>query len=303
MLCGRWVHRPLTAFKPFNRCSPDSHSPYPSRRCWRNMPTKSHNEPARALRLVEAALASLQGALGGGIESFAHGDAFRLVDVPGVPRDVLLTTSRELFEHGLGAEDRRRLHFATFGDPVFEKLLDYMLQPFEAVLAAWQERKPLSALQLGGQRWTTADDLLEGELPESGEIELVPRAQRLPGRQDDRVGRQQKVMLDAAAASLAEQKLKPTPDTPNNQIAELDRFRGDVSHRHGQRVHLKFDAPDRNGMLALKDTLLWPVREKAAGLQVDADPLLLTATRDVIYRQLGDMKKDSRTGHEVAVVA
>lgn len=239
-------------------------------------------------------------ALGGGVESFAHGDAFRLVDVPGVPRDTLLTTSRELFEHGLGAEDRRRLHFATYGDPVFEKLLDYMLQPFEAVLAAWQTRKPLSALQLGGQRWTTADDLLESELPEGGEIELVARAQRLPGRQDDRVGRQQKVMLDAAAASLAEQKLKPTPDTPNNQIAELDRFRADVSQRHGQRVHLKFDAPDRNGMLALKDTLLWPVREKAAGLQVDADPLLLSATRDVIYRQLGDMKKDSRTGHEVA---
>ncbi|TDO02851.1 helicase-related protein [Halomonas ventosae] len=239
-------------------------------------------------------------ALGGGIESFAHGDAFRLVDVPGVPRDVLLTTSRELFEHGLGADDRRRLHFATYGDPVFEKLLDYMLQPFAAVLAAWQERKPLSALQLGGQRWTTADDFLESELPEGGEIELVARAHRQPGRQDDRIGRQQKVMLDAAAASLAEQKLKPTPDTPNNQIAELDRFRGDVSHRHGQRVHLKFDAPDRNGMLALKDTLLWPVREKAAGLQVDADPLLLTATRDLIYRQLGDMKKDSRTGHEVA---
>ncbi|WP_416139145.1 helicase-related protein [Halomonas sp. HK25] len=239
-------------------------------------------------------------ALGGGIESFHHGDAFRLVDVPGIPRDALLTTSRGLFEHGLGAEDRRRLHFATYGDPVFEKLLDYMLQPLEAVQLAWRDRKPLAVLQVGGQRWTTADDLLEGELPEDREIELVARTQGRLIQQNDRVGRQQKVMLETAAASLAEQKLKPNPDTPNNQIAELDRFRADVSHRHGQRVHLKFDAPDRNGMLALKDTLLWPVAEKADGLKVDADPLLLTAVRDLVLRQLGDMKKDSRTSHDVA---
>lgn len=239
-------------------------------------------------------------ALGGGIESFAHGDAFRLVDVPGVPSNTLLTTSRKLFENGLGDEDGRHLQFATYGDPVFERLLDYMLQPLEAVRAAWQERKPLAALQLAGQQWTTAEELLEAELPEEGDVELLARTQLRPRRQDDRVGRQQKVMLDASAASLAEQKLKPNPDSSNNQIAELDRFCADVSHRHGQRVHLKFDAPDRNGMLALKDTLLWPVAEKTGGLKVDADPLLLTAARDLVFRQLGDLKKHSRTSHEVA---
>lgn len=239
-------------------------------------------------------------ALGGGIESLQQGDAFRMVNVPGLPREVLLTTSRGLFEHGLGAEDRRRLHFATFGDPVFEKLLDYMLQPLETVQLAWLERKPLMALQIGSRKIASVDEAMDLELSDGEDIELIERSRGPMQRQDDRIGRQQKVMLDAAAASLAEQKLKPTPDSPSNQIAEIDRFRADVNNRHGQRVHLRFDAPDRNGMLALKDKLLWPVTEKAGGLKVDADPLLLTAARDLVFRHLGDMKKGNRTNYDVS---
>lgn len=239
-------------------------------------------------------------ALGGGIESFKHGDAYRVVDVPGLPKEVLLTTSRELYEHGLGESDHRRLHFATYGDPVFEKLLDYMLQPLEAVQAAWQSRKPLGTVRVADYDLKTFEEAFGVKIGEESDIELVERSLPLAKRQDDRIGRQQKVMLDTVSASLAELKLKPNPETANNQIAEIDRFRSDVNNRHGQRVHLKFDAPDRSGMLALKDKLLWPVLQKKDGLTVDADPLLLSAARDVIFRQLGDMKRDSRTSHDVA---
>ncbi len=241
-------------------------------------------------------------ALGGGIESFRHGDAFRLAGVLGLPSEVLITTSRELFEHGLGQEDRRRLHFASYGDPVFEKLLDYMLEPLEAVQSAWQERTPLLSVLVADHDLKTAEEALDVEMAEETEIELVERSHPAAKRQDDRVGRQQKVMLDTVSASLAELKLRPYPDTQSNQIAEIERFRTDVNNRHGQRVHLKFDAPDRSGMLALKDKLLWPVSQKDDGLKVDADPLLLSVAREIIYRQLGGImrNKDSRTSHDVA---
>ncbi|SFH38565.1 helicase-related protein [Modicisalibacter xianhensis] len=237
-------------------------------------------------------------ALGGSIESFRHGDAFSLVDVPGLPREVLLTTSRDLFEHGLGQDDHRRLHFATYGDPVFEKLLDYMLQPLTEVQTAWQNRKPLVSIRIDNHELRTLEDALDTEPPEDSQIELKERSLPLQGRQDDRVGRQQKVMLNSASASLASQKLNSSPDSQNNQISEIDRFRVDVNNRHGQRVHLNFDTPDRNSMLAVREKLLWPVAQKGNGLVVDADPLLLTASRDVIFRQLGD--RNCRTSHDVA---
>lgn len=240
-------------------------------------------------------------ALGGKIESFPQGDAFTVVDVPGVPKDVLLTTSRQLFEHGLPQNDYRHLHFATYGDLVFEQLLAYMVMPFEGVKEAWENRQALSGLMIANRKVTAWDELSNAEGMEHEEeiLALVTRTRVNTPPQSDQLGRHQRVMLDSAAASLAAQKLRPNADTIANQISEITRFTQDVRQRHGKRVHLHFDSPDRHAMLALADKLLWPVARRDSGIKVDADPLMLDALREIIHRQLGDMKKHSRTRDEV----
>ena len=239
-------------------------------------------------------------ALGCGIESFRYGDAFRLTDVPGVPGKRLLTTSRELFEHGLGQDDDRKLHFATYGDPVFEQLLDHMLRPLDAVHRAWQERTPLASVRCGARTFSSSEMAFGFEPPAGARIEPVERAVRPTIAQSDRVGRHQKAMLDASASGLALLKLHAHSETAKNQIAEIDRFCADVFQRQEQKVRLKFDTGDRHGLLAVRERLLWSVEQKPDGMVVEADPLFLVAAREVIYRQLGSLKKGNRTRHDVA---
>ncbi|WP_372374164.1 helicase-related protein [Vreelandella venusta] len=239
-------------------------------------------------------------ALGGKIESFPQGDAFAIVDVPGVPPNVLLTTSRTLFEHGLKQEDHRSLHFATYGDPIFERLLAYMVESLDTVKTAWIDRQPLAAIQIAGQKISTFNELAGLFLDDDADIYPLKRAQPPQRQQSDQLGKHQRVMLDSAAASLASQKLRPNADTVANQLGEITRFYHDVCQRHGKRVHLRFDSPDRNTMLALADKLLWPVTSRDTGLVVDADPLMIEALREIIHRQLGDMSKNNRSRDEVA---
>lgn len=241
-------------------------------------------------------------ALGGRIESFPQGDAFALVDVPGVPKDVLLTTSRQLFEYGLPQGDHRGLHFATYGDPVFEHLLAYMVMPFEGIKKAWDDRQSLSGISIANRKIAVWEDLLEGEgvISDENVPTLIPRSRANKPPQSDQLGRHQRVMLDSAAASLAAKKLRPHADTIGNQVGEIARFAQDVRQRHGKRVHLHFDSPDRHTMLALADKLLWPVSRREPGLVADADPLMIDALREIIHRQLGDMKKHNRTRDEVS---
>lgn len=54
------------------------------------------------------------------------GEAYMEVHgIPGVPDGTVLTISRKLYEEGL-TDDERRVHFASYGDPVFEALLAYI---------------------------------------------------------------------------------------------------------------------------------------------------------------------------------
>ncbi|GEA14122.1 hypothetical protein E308F_03630 [Moorella sp. E308F] len=48
-----------------------------------------------------------------------------LAGIEGVPEGAVLTVSRELYEQGL-AGDGRRVHFASYGDPFFERVLEHM---------------------------------------------------------------------------------------------------------------------------------------------------------------------------------
>jgi hypothetical protein len=50
-----------------------------------------------------------------------------LNSIPGIPEGTCLTTDRGLYEKGFPGL-RGRLHFATYGDPVFELLVDFVLE-------------------------------------------------------------------------------------------------------------------------------------------------------------------------------
>lgn len=243
-------------------------------------------------------------ALGARIETFAQGEALVLEGVLGLEAPVLLTTSRKLFEAGVGAEDRRRLHFATYGDPIFEQLLDLMLQPgtppFEQVQQCWAERRPLTAVELAGTRLCSVDDALAAGTLKAQPVTLVTRTRPDPQRQSDEVGRQQRILLEATAARYAAVKLKQDPDTVKQQIAEFERFQADVQKRTPPAVYVKCEVPDRNALLAHKERLLWPVSNHAPAIGIDGDPLLLDAAHALILRQLGEMKKQNRTGPSVA---
>lgn len=240
-------------------------------------------------------------ALGCRIESFPHGDALCLADGLGAPPGGrLLTTSRELFERGLDPDDTRKLHFATYGDPVFDRLLDRMVRSLDGVQQAWEKRTPLAAIHAGEHVCSSVEDALTVGPIENTEFELTERPVRPKPTNDDRVGRHQKAMVDAATSSLAEKKLRAQDDTVKNQIAEIDRFCGDVYRRQDQKVRLRFHPENRHGLLAVKGRLLWPIDYQGDGLYLEADPLFLGAAREIIFRQLGSSKKGQRSASDIA---
>ncbi|MFU1632986.1 helicase-related protein [Aeromonas veronii] len=66
-----------------------------------------------------------QGAI---IEHFDKGDAIEVNGITGVPSQMLFTTSRELFEIGLPEDDKRKMVFATYGEPWFDELIANLTQ-------------------------------------------------------------------------------------------------------------------------------------------------------------------------------
>jgi hypothetical protein len=244
------------------------------------------------------------GALGARIEPFAQGEALVLPAVLGLDEPVLLTTSRALYEQGPGKDDRRRMHFATYGDPVFERLVDHLVRwpeaPFDEVQQCWSERTPLAAVAVGGKRLgSVADAIAAGELDQQP-LRLVARAALPVSGQSDQLGHRQRVLLEASAAHFAERKLKRAPDTARQQLAELDRFRGDVSRRNPPCVRFQCEVPDRHGILAAEPGLLWPVVDKANASASTPIHCCWTPSIRLIWRQLGEMKPDQRTASGVA---
>ncbi len=239
-------------------------------------------------------------ALGGHLVSFSQGDAFCCVNISGIADHTLLTTSRQLFQHGLAPNDPRPLHFATYGDPVFERLLDWALHPLPDVQKAWQARTPLAAVRVGGDQLHGISDTWALKNNIAHDVELIERTPAPPHRRDDHSGRYQKAMLYQVAARLAQMKLSAEAESVSNQIANIDRLMADVNKRATRRVRIEFDLADRHGLLAYQDRLLWPLHNTEKTLIVEACPLLLQAARDLIYKQLNAMSQNTRTAADVA---
>lgn len=236
------------------------------------------------------------------VEAFEHGSALALSGLETIPDDTLLTTSRDLYDHGLPKGDLRSLHFATYGDPVFERLLDELLHTEELVLKASQERKPLESITIGSGCCVQCFSDIEALTSVSSEtLEPTPRIyQPEPPTDNRRSGLLHLQLVASAAAFLANAKLRQHTETPAAQLAHVDTFARDVDMRSDQAFQVPINVSNRTDFLAFREHLLWPIESDGGNIRLNGDPLLLNLCRDLIERALRSVKPERRTGPLIA---
>lgn len=236
------------------------------------------------------------------VESFPHGQAVVVKGVEGIPEGTLLTTSRELFEHGLPAGDDRVLRFATYGDPVFEALVDAVLEGEDSVLSAWGDRRPLAGLKLAsGETVRSLRELDDLESIPAEPLKPLPQAGPATGGSSrGQAGMLHERLIAGAAASLSRLKLRDQADGPAAQLGRLDSFIRDVMRRSAPTFQIPVSLPNQSEFLAENHTLFWPVEPAGENVRMTGDPILLRVCRAVIERALAGMERERRTGSAVA---
>ncbi|MDZ7810513.1 MAG: helicase-related protein [Arhodomonas sp.] len=110
------------------------------------------------------------------VETFAHGEALRLTGIDGLADGLLLTCSRALFENGISPEQDPDLHFATYGEPVFEALSDRFLAGEETVRQHWRDQRPLEGIRFDEGVPIAAFD----QIPQHLDMETTDRVVPVP---------------------------------------------------------------------------------------------------------------------------
>lgn len=241
--------------------------------------------------------------LGCVVQAYPEGQVFRIRGVPGVPDEPLLTVDPDLYERGLASAGLERLLFATYGEPVFERVVNTVLKGEASVVEAWHQRRPLQGIRcasghLFSQWWdaaTSSERVGEGQL-----TPIAAEASHGQRRETRQVGRLQQRALLIAAATLADEKLSDKPSSPAVQVQNLERFRKSREREASPVFKQPLSLTDRSDLLARKEMLLWPVQEHGQDVAVQADPLLIRAAATLVERQLQGMKRENRTGSEVA---
>ena len=263
-----------------------------------------YNAPAVDLDFIWEALSESDFLknLGCFVETYGYGNAICLINVPGVPNNVLLTTSRGLYERGIPADDDRDLYFASYGDPVFESLLEAVLGDESEVQKALSSRQPVTQLWIGEQNLVDRHTI-----PKSDSDSVTPlrvhtshRLDRKASPSNDHHGRIQMEAVLSVAASLAEQKLKGTADSPGNQIRELESFRHDVSRRSPPICRIPTELSNKPAIEARMEQLLWSFVNKNGTLIPEMDPLFIDVSMRIIERTVYSMSKDKRYASGVA---
>ena len=231
------------------------------------------------------------------IALFDSHQAMRLKGLDGIEDGVLITASRELFEKGLPEGNDLALHFASYGDRVFEALLNTMLKEQPDVMAAWNDRQPISAIELDGRQFSSLAQMEESaDLSSGASPKLIRDSERTVDRQSDTVGRVQKRVLMDGVAKISEEKLSSTSETPANQLARLDAFGRDLAHRTHQACRIALNPRNTAQLSAHVHRLLWPVEESARNWHVQIDPLFLGVSHSIIERTIHKLEKQRRTG-------
>lgn len=240
--------------------------------------------------------------LGCAIEAFPHGEALRLCGLPSVPNGVLLTTSRVLYEHGLADEDTRALHFASYGDVVFEQVLDYLIKDEEAVRQTWQQRERVQALETGsGEQFVSLATIRKLHSITDQPLRCVPKARIIDNARDSFAsGEHHRQLIYASAAAIARHKLRDQPDAASAQLQRIDRFIRDVAMRQPAEFQIPAELPNQSEFLANAGRLLWDIEAAGRNVRLTGDPLLLRVVRNIIERALSSIEPERRTSSGVA---
>lgn len=282
-----------------------NYDPEAQREAYERLATTGETEPPVTLdfiweTLTESPYLQQQGCC---IETFPHGKAMKIVGVIGVTDDILITTSRSLYENGLPSDDPRRLFFASYGDPVFEELLSNVLSQQKEVLQAANDKEPLKEIRIDETSIKTASDVPKATDATSQLITLLPRrkqASPAPARDQNRAGHLQYNVLLATAAAVARKMLRQAQDGPAAQLRQIDKFMNDLSRRRPPKAQIPAEVPNQAAVDANQDNLLWNLKRRGNSLSPELDPLLLGVCRSSIERTLKRAKKDRTDGESIA---
>lgn len=274
--------------------------------------------PARLLDIWEA-LANSEHLkmLGCRIERFDDGEALVLNNIPGIADATLLTASRELLENGLPAGDNRVLRFASYGDPVFERLVDYVLsypQPSSIMPVADESgRVRAFAVQNANAQAVIVDgfdairglELAEAEQPSETAI-ADARANANTGHTKSRqrrasmAGAKQtlhacadfhRLLVMAVARQLLENEAQPH-NPIQTALRNLAEFHDRASR---QRIHLELTGP---AIPTLRDGAmieLFELMPTPTGMVIAADPVLVQAAIALCKREAAAGKAKRET--------
>lgn len=235
-------------------------------------------------------------------EAFPHGEALLLGEVPSIPDGVLLTTSRVLYEHGLPDGDTRTLHFASYGDPVFERLLDYLVGDEEAVRQTWQQRKRIQALATeSGEQFGSLAAICNQHGRTDQPLRCVPHSPIIDNvRGALASGERHRQLIYTGAAAIARHKLRDQPDAPSAQLQRIDRFIRDVGTRQPAEFQIPAELPNQSEFLAQAERLFWDIEAAGRNIRLTGDPMLLRVARNIIERALSQIEPDKRTSSGIA---
>ena len=239
--------------------------------------------------------------LGFSIEIFELGEALSIHNLPGVPEGDLITASRDLYERGLPGKDDRRLHFASYGDTLFEAILEHFLIDQPDVIKAWNDRRGVMALRIGESEVRSVNEAEQAEVSgcESA-ISIALSASEPAEAQQDNTGRIQYRVLMDGIAKVAEEKLSAGPDTPANHLAKVDSFERDLAHRRRPLCMIPIKPDEKAALAAVAQRLLWKMDESGKSWRIQIDPLFLRAARSVLERVIYRLDKSRRTGLGIA---
>jgi superfamily II DNA or RNA helicase len=254
--------------------------------------------------------------LGCQVEPFADGEALVLNHVPGIADNTLLTVSRGLLEKGLPESDERVLRFASYGDPIFEHLINYMLsypQPLSVAPIADAAGTVRSfvvqmaegdAVTVAGLDATQGLKLATETAPAATAVDAARAevSRVIAKNQQARAGMaNSKAMLKTCAdfhqllvLAVAYQLLLEKTQPQDSVRVALQNLTACLEENQTHPLHLALSAPAAASLGSGAVAELFEVRPTATGSVVVADPILLQGAINTCKREAAALKKSGQ---------
>jgi hypothetical protein len=253
--------------------------------------------------------------LGCRVERFTDGDALLLINVPGIADNTLLTVSRTLLDNGLPESDEWVLRFASYGDPVFEQLIDYMLSypPPLSVAPITDNAGTVrsfvvqtvagGAVTIAGLDATQGLKLAEDKTPAAMAIDAArEKVHTVMAESQHRraVIANRKTTLESCAdfhhllvLAVAHQLLRERTQPQDSLKTTLQNLNEllEESLRQTLPMHLKLSAPAPDTLRSGATEALFEIIPSATGSVVVVEPILLQAAINTCKREAAALRE------------